>query len=102
MVYGEVNSVGRQWIYRYTLALAKELLGYIRGKYQTIPVPGSNTALNQQDLLTDARAEKAALLADLKEMLEQTSRRSQLEKQANETDYLQTTIKSVPMTIYIG
>src|SRR6056300_768886 len=67
MVYGEVNSVGRQWIYRYTLALAKELLGYIRGKYQTIPVPGSNTALNQQDLLTDARAEKAALLADLKE-----------------------------------
>ena len=102
MVYGEVNSVGRQWIYRYTLALAKELLGYIRGKYQTIPVPGSNTALNQQDLLTDARAEKTALLADLKEMLEQTSRRSQLEKQANETDYLQTTIKSVPMTIYIG
>ena len=102
MVYGEVNSVGRQWIYRYTLALAKELLGYIRGKYQTIPVPGSNTTLNQQDLLTDARAEKTALLADLKEMLEQTSRRSQLEKQANETDYLQTTIKSVPMTIYIG
>jgi len=102
MVYGEVNSVGRQWIYRYTLALAKELLGYIRGKYQTIPVPGSNTTLNQQDLLTDARAEKTALLADLKEMLEQTSRKSQLEKQANETEYLQTTIKSVPMTIYIG
>jgi hypothetical protein len=102
IVYSEINSVGRQWIYRYTLALAKELLGYIRGKYQTIPVPGSNTGLNQADLLQDARAEKEALLGDLKDMLEQTSRRSQLEKQANETEFLQTTIRTVPMTIFIG
>ena len=102
ILYRDINSVGRQWIYRYTLALAKELLGYIRGKYQTIPVPGSNTALNQADLLQDARTEKEALLAHLRDMLDQTSRQSQLEKQANESEFLQTTIKSVPMTIYIG
>ena len=102
ILYRDINSVGRQWIYRYTLALAKELLGYIRGKYQTIPVPGSNTALNQADLLQDARTEKEALLAHLRDMLDQTSRQAQLEKQANESEFLQTTIKSVPMTIYIG
>ena len=51
--YDKINSVGRQWIYRYTLALTKELLGYIRGKYQQIPVPGSNTGLNQADLLAE-------------------------------------------------
>ena len=102
VVYTGINSVGRQWIYRYTLALTKELLGYIRGKYQQIPVPGSNTGLNQADLLTDARAEKAELLTQLRDMLEQTSRRNQLERKANETDFLQTTIKSVPMTIYVG
>jgi len=102
VTYAGVNSVGRQWIYRYTLALTKELLGYIRGKYQQIPVPGSNTALNQADLLTDARSEKISLLTELRDMLEQTSRRNQLERKATETDYLQTTIKSVPMTIYIG
>ena len=102
ILYRDINSVGRQWIYRYTLALAKELLGYIRGKYQTIPVPGSNTTLNQADLLQDARTEKEALLANLRDMLDQTSRQAQLEKQANESEFLQTTIKSVPMTIFIG
>ena len=100
--YDKINSVGRQWIYRYTLALTKELLGYIRGKYQQIPVPGSNTGLNQADLLTDARTEKNELLTQLREMLDQTSRRAQLERKANESEYLQTTIKAVPMTIYVG
>jgi hypothetical protein len=100
--YETVNSVGRQWVYRYTLALAKELLGYIRGKYQNIPVPGSNTGLNQADLLTDARSEKIALLAELREMLEQTTRTAQLERRANESDNLKRITAEIPMTIYIG
>ena len=100
--YSHVNSVGRQWIYRYTLALTKELLGYIRGKYQTIPVPGTQTALNQGDLLTDARTEKVALLGELREMLDQTSRQAQLERKANESDNLKRITTEVPMTIYIG
>ncbi len=100
--YTGINSVGRQWIYRYTLALAKELLGYIRGKYQQVPVPGASTTLNQTDLLTDARAEKIALLTELRDMLEQTSRRNQLERKANEAEFTKTTLQSVPMTIFVG
>ena len=100
--YSEINSVGRQWIYRYTLALAKELLGYVRGKYQQIPVPGSNTGLNQADLLTDARTEKTDLLTQLRDVLDQTSRRSQLERQANEAEFTKSTLQSVPMTIFVG
>jgi len=100
--YAGINSVGRQWVYRYTLALAKELLGYIRGKYQQVPVPGSNTTLNQADLLTDARTEKTELLTQLRDMLEQTSRRNQLERRANESEFVKTTLQSVPMTIFVG
>jgi len=100
--YGQINSVGKQWIYRYSLALAKELLAYVRGKYQTVPVPGSEATLNQQDLLTDARAEKEALITNLREMLDQTSRQAQLERKANEGENLNKTLKEVPMTIYIG
>ena len=100
--YAYINSVGRQWIYRYTLALAKELLGYIRGKYQQIPVPSSNTGLNQADLLTDARSEKTALLSELREMLDQTSKKAQLERKADESDNLKRITTQVPMTIYIG
>ena len=100
--YANINSVGRQWIYRYTLALAKELLAYIRGKYTTVPVPGSEATLNQQDLLADSRAEKTELLTNLREMLEQTSRQAQLERKANEGDSLRRTLSDVPYVIYIG
>ena len=100
--YGTINSVGRQWIYRYTLALAKELLAYVRGKYQTVPVPGSEATLNQADLLSDARTEKEALITNLREMLDQTSRQAQLERKASESDNLRKTLGDVPMTIYIG
>ena len=100
--YRDINSVGRQWIYRYTLALAKEILGYIRGKYSTVPIPGSEVTLNQSDLLSDARTEKEALLTNLREMLDQTSRSAQLERKRNENEYLRDTLQSIPMTIYVG
>ncbi len=100
--YAYINSVGRQWIFRYSLALAKELLGYIRGKYQTVQIPGSETTLNQADLLSDARSEKEALITQLREMLEQTSRQTMMEKQAMEGENLSKTLNQVPMTIYIG
>jgi hypothetical protein len=101
-VFGEINSIGRQWIYRYSLALAKELLAYIRGKYTTVPIPGSETTLNQSDLLTDARTEKEALITNLREILEATSKVSQLERKSNESKYLSEMLKEIPMVIYVG
>jgi len=100
--YEHINSVGRQWIFRYTLALAKELLAYIRGKYQTVPVPGSEATLNQGDLLADARTEKENLLTNLREMLNETSRGAQMEAQSQEADFLRSTLSQVPLTIHVG
>ena len=100
--YKGINSVGRQWIFNYTLALAKEVLGYIRGKYQTVPVPGAEATLNQADLLADARAEKTALLTQLRETLTSTGRSAQLDAQAKESEDVENILKSIPMTIYIG
>lgn len=100
--YSELNSIGKQWVYRYAAALAKEMLAYVRGKYQSVPVPGSEATLNQADLLTDARAEKTSLLEDLKAILKETSRLSQLEMKSSETKFLKDTLDGVPMTIYIA
>lgn len=100
-VYSQINSIGRQWIFRYTLASAKESLAYIRGKYQTVPIPGDETTLNQAELLADARSEKEELVTSLRETLEQTSRESQLEKQSNESSYLRETLNNVPFPIYV-
>ena len=100
--YSKINSIGRQWIFRYTLVLAKEVLAYVRGKYQTLPIPDSEATLNQQDLLTDARTEKDKLLQELNDLLDTSSRQSQLERKANEAEYLRKTLGGVPMTIFIG
>jgi hypothetical protein len=100
--YASINSIGRQWVYRYTLALAKELLAYVRGKYTTVPIPGSEATLNQQDLLADARTEKAALVENLRAILENTSKLAQLERKAGEGNFLQDTLKQVPMVIFVG
>jgi len=102
ITYGTINQPGKQWIFTYTLALARELLAYVRGKYQTVPVPGSEATLNQADLLADARTEKDKLILQLREMLEAISRRSQLEKQAAEMESLQKTLMGVPYKIYVG
>jgi len=101
-VYSYVNSIGRQWIFEYTLALAKEMLGYVRGKYSTIPIPGSEVTLNQSDLISAATSEKTALLERLKTYLSDTSRSKLLEKKANEAGFVQKDLNSVPFTIFIG
>lgn len=101
-IYNHINSVGRQWIFQYTLALVKMNLAYVRGKYGTVPIPGSEVTLNQSDLLTDGRQEREYLLTQLREMLDQTSRQAQLDRRRQETENLNTTLNSVPLLIYIG
>jgi hypothetical protein len=100
-VYQEINSIGRQWIRQYALASVKETLGYVRKKYTTIPIPGAEVTLNGDDLLADARTEKAALLEQLRAMLDITSRKTQLENQAAEADFIQKTLINAPISIYI-
>ena len=102
-VYSTINSIGRQWIFEYALALVKEILGYVRGKYNnTIPIPGENTQLNAPDLLGAATAEKTALIERLRAYFEETSRDKLLERKANEAESLQKELNYVPYTIYVG
>ena len=102
VTYENVNSVGRQWIRRYTAALSKELLGNIRGKYSSIPIPNSEITLNGADLLSAAQTEKEALMTELKEMLDSMSRQAQLERKQAEADALQSQMIKMPLKIYIG
>ena len=100
--YNKINSIGRQWIFEYTLALCKEMLGYIRGKYSTIPIPDSTVTLNQSDLLSAATAERNALIERLRAYFDETSRDKLLERRSLEGDYLEKELNKVPYTIYIA
>ena len=100
--YTQINSVGRSWVFEYTLALAKEMLGYVRGKYTQIPIPGDTVTLNSGDLVTAGSAEKVALVEKLRGYLDETSREKLMERRALETDYRPKELQQVPFPIYIG
>ena len=102
MVFSQINDVGKQWIKKYGLALAKELLGTIRGKYTSIPIPNSETTLDGDALRSEASTEKEILITQLREMLEDTTRRSLMERDKDESDMLQEKLQKVPLPIYIG
>ena len=100
--YSNINDVGKQWIRKYTLALVKELLGAIREKYSTIPIPGSEISLDGAALRSEAQTEKEALMTQLRETLEELSRKVQFENKANEAKQQQEMLQKVPLAIYIG
>ena len=101
--YSYINSIGRQWIFEYTLSLSKEMLGYVRGKYgSNIPIPGEEVTLNQDALITAATTEKEALVTRLREYFDQTSKQSLLERRVAESDARVREINYSPMTIFIG
>ena len=102
VVYSNINAVGVQWIKRYTLALTKEMLGYIRSKYSTIPIPNADVTLNGSDLISAGQTEKEGLITELKETLDTMSRQSQLERKQAEADSMQQQMNKIPLKIYIG
>ena len=102
MQYQFINDVGKQWIRKYGLALTKELLGMIRSKYGSIPVPNAETTLDGDTLRGEATTEKEALVTELRENLEASSRKLMLEADSEEATRLQEKLQKVPLPIYIG
>ena len=102
MQYQFINDVGKQWIRKYGLALSKELLGMVRSKYGSIPVPNAETTLDGDTLRGEATTEKETLVTELRENLEASSRKLMLEADSEEATRLQEKLQKVPLPIYIG
>jgi hypothetical protein len=99
--YLYINAPGRQWIFRYALALAKEMLANVRGKYSSIPIPGSEITTNASELRSEAQTDKQSLIEELKLMLEESMRHKYLERQNQSSNFTQDTLAKVPWPIYI-
>ena len=102
MTYSNINDPGYQWIRKYTLALTKQVLGSIRSKYSSIPIPGAETTLDGDTMRSEGIAEAEALIANLREDLEAASRRNLMEKENEITDFQQGMLNKAPLNIYIG
>ena len=102
ITYSSINQPGRQWIRKYTYALAKELLGIIRSKYSSMPIPDGEVTLDGEALKTEGREEKTQLLEELKEFLESVSLTEKLKAEAEEANAQQEVLGKAPLHIYIG
>jgi hypothetical protein len=100
--YGNINDVGKQWIRKYTLALSKELLGAIREKYSSIPIPDAEISLDGAALRAEAQVEKDMLITQLRENLEELSRKNVMENKTHESNHQQEMLRKVPLQIYVG
>jgi len=102
VVYLDVNDVGKRWIWEYTLACAKDTLGHIRSKYQTVPIPNAEVTLDGPSLLSEAQAEKDRLLTQLRETLDESGKAKQYEKEKNNAEAMKEIFAKVPLFIYKG
>jgi len=99
-IYSRINAVGRAWVLKYSLALCREIEAHIRIQFANLNIQGVGP-LQGSELITDARTEKENLLTELKEMLNETSRRGQLERKQQESQFHRDTLQQVPLPIYI-
>jgi hypothetical protein len=102
ITYSSINQPGRQWIRKYTYALAKELLGIIRSKYSSMPIPDGEVTLDGEALKTEGREEKQQLLEELREFLESVSLTEKLKAEAEESNAQREVLAKAPLNIYIG
>jgi hypothetical protein len=99
LTYSKINSIGKQWIRQYTLALSREQLGMVRSKFGNIPIPGGDVSLNGGDLLSQGREDKANLITQLKEMLETMTYDKLIEIQSTRAEQMNKQLRYVPMPL---
>ena len=100
--YENINSIGKQWIRRFALALTKEMLGQVRGKFSTVPIPGESVTLNASDLLSQAKSEQDALREELKVTLDQLTYVEMANKDATLQDSTKKVVENIPAGIFVG
>ena len=102
LTYSEINAAGRQWIRKYTLALSKELLGIVRSKYASLPLPNGEVSMDGEGLKAEGREEKSQLLDDLKEFLDSVSLQERSRAEQDTAEAQQQVLNKAPLKIYIG
>ena len=95
--YNRINSIGRQWIRSYTLAISMEQLGYIRGKFGSIPIPNSDVSLNSSDMISNGRTDRDSLKEKLREMLDSMTYDKLMETQSARSELIQKQLKYIPI-----
>ena len=100
--YGRINDMGRAWIIKYGIALTKEMLGYVRNKYSSVPIPNGEVTLNGADLVSQGQTEKGELITQLREFLDKMTKEQMMTRQNSEATQMNEMLAKVPLKIYVG
>jgi hypothetical protein len=100
--YENINSIGKQWIRRFALALTKEMLGQIRGKFGVVPIPGESVTMNASELLAQAKAEQDGLREELKTLLDEMTYEKLAVTDGSLQDSTKRIMENVPVGIFVG
>jgi hypothetical protein len=99
--YDSINSIGKQWIRRFSLALSKEVLGHVRSKFASIPIPGESVTLNGDALLSQGKEEQEALRTELKELLDELTYNAMMTGDAQKVEQVNNIQKKIPLSIFV-
>ena len=101
--FDKINSIGQQWIRRFSLALSKETLGQVRGKFGgSIPIPGDTVSLNASDLLGQASSEQQTLREELNKQLDEMLYAKIAETDKAMVDNMDAIVSKTPLKIFVG
>lgn len=100
--YGNINSIGKQWIRRFALSVCKEMLGYARSKFASIPIPGDSVQLNGGDLITQGQQEQEKLREELKTILDELTYNKLMENDAAIVEQVGKIQTMSPIPIIVG
>jgi hypothetical protein len=101
--FNKINSIGQQWVRRFSLALSKETLGQVRGKFGgSIPIPGDTVSLNASDLLGQASSEQQTLREELNKQLDEMLYAKIAETDKAMVDNMDAIVSKTPLKIFVG
>jgi len=100
--YDTINSIGKQWIRRFALALSKETLGQVRSKFASLPIPGDSVTLNGSDLVSQGKEEQNSLREELKSTLAELTYQKIAEQEAAAVDASEKVLQRIPYSVYVG
>ena len=100
--YDNINAIGKQWIRRFALALSKEMLGLIRSKFASIPIPNESVTLNGPALVSEAKDEQTNLREELKTVLDEMTYPKLAEQDSSVSDSAQNILKNIPPSLFVG
>ncbi len=100
--FGNINSIGKQWIRRFALALSKEMLGQVRSKFANVPIPGQQITLNGTALIAEGKEEQNRLRDELKETLASLTYAGLSEQKAKITENAEKVLQKIPYSVYVG